>query len=173
MFLIPVVVAGSLSYVVNVSARAFDPKSASPPVQVSVENDSKPAAEIAPTVPPTLESGAVEDTSQAERKSGPWNFGLAGPARPPKPEMDMRTRVKETLLESLIQILLLPMQILAFSFSGIIVALLYLKTRLAGGESINDLVERFEDDGRPTKKWQERVRQRLIQSGRISSNPSR
>ena len=76
-----------------------------------------------------------------------------------------------TLLESLIQILWLPMQILVFSFSGIIVALLYLKTRLAGGESMNDLIERFEDDGRPRKKWQERVRQRLIQSGRIPSKP--
>ena len=173
MFLIPVVAAGSLSYVVNVSARAFDPKSANPPVQVSVDNDAKPATESAPSEPPASEPVSGSDATQAERKSGPWNFGLTGPARPAKPEMDMRTRVKKTILESLIQILLLPMQILAFSFSGIIVALLYVKTRLGGGESMDDLVERFEDDGRPTKKWQERVRQRLIQSGRISSNPSR
>jgi hypothetical protein len=61
------------------------------------------------------------------------------------------------------------MQIIVFSFSAIIVALLYLKTRLAGGESMNDLIERFEDEDRPRKKWQERVRQRLIQSGRIPS----
>ena len=85
----------------------------------------------------------------------------------------MQTRVKNVLLESIIQIFWLPMQILVFSFSGIIVALLYLKTRLAGGESMNDLIERFEDDGCPRKKWQERVRQRLIQSGRISSHPSK
>ena len=83
----------------------------------------------------------------------------------------MRERVKHTLLESLIQVLWLPMQIFVFSFSGIIVALLYLKTRLSGGESMNDLIERFEDDGRPRKKWQERVRKRLIQSGRIPSKP--
>ncbi len=81
----------------------------------------------------------------------------------------MSSRVRKTVLDSLIQIFWLPMQILVFSFSAIIVALLYLKTRLAGGESMNDLIERFEDDGRPRKKWQERVRQRLIQSGRISS----
>ena len=68
-------------------------------------------------------------------------------------------------------IIWLPMQIFVFSFSGIIVALLYLKTRLAGGESMSDLVERFDDDGRPKKKWQERVRQRLIQSRRTPSNP--
>ncbi|MEQ1923883.1 MAG: hypothetical protein ABL952_15365, partial [Pyrinomonadaceae bacterium] len=86
-------------------------------------------------------------------------------------DMDMRTRVKYTILESLIQIFWLPMQILVFSFSAIIVALLYLKTRLAGGESMNELLERFEDDERPRKKWQERVRARLIQSGRIPSKP--
>jgi hypothetical protein len=85
--------------------------------------------------------------------------------------MDMRDRVRHTVLESLIQILWLPMQIFVFSFSAIIVALLYLKTRLAGGESMQDLIERFEDHGRPRKKWQERVRQRLIQSGRIPSKP--
>ncbi len=85
--------------------------------------------------------------------------------------MDMRTRVKTTVLESLIQIFWLPMQILVISFSGIIVALLYLKTRLAGGESMNDLLTRFENTEGPRKKWQERVRQRLIQSGRIPSKP--
>jgi hypothetical protein len=85
--------------------------------------------------------------------------------------MDMQARAKHALLESLIQLLWLPGQILVFSFSAIIVALLYLKTRLAGGESMNDLMERFEDDERPRKKWQERVRQRLIQSGRIPSKP--
>ena len=85
-------------------------------------------------------------------------------------ENDMRSRVKHTILESLIQILWLPMHILVLSFSSIIVALLYLKTRLAGGETMNDLLERFEDDDRPRKRWQERVRARLIQSGRIPSN---
>ena len=85
----------------------------------------------------------------------------------------MRSRVRQTALDSIFQIFWLPGQIVVFSFSGIIIALLYAKTRLAGGESMNDLIERFDDDGRPKKKWQERVRKRLIQSGRISSNPSR
>ena len=85
--------------------------------------------------------------------------------------MDMQTRVKYTVLESINQILWLPAQILVFSFSAIIIALLYMKTRLAGSEPVYELVERFEDDGRPKKKWQERVRARLIQSGRIPSRP--
>jgi len=151
MFLIPAVTAGSISYIVKVSARAFDPK---------------PRTE-------QTESAKAEAGNEAADSSSPknseWNWDFSGRRMPPGREMDMRTRVKETILESLIQILWLPMQILVFSFSGIIVALLFLKTRLAGGESMHELVERFEDDDKPRRKWQERVRQRLIQSGRITS----
>jgi hypothetical protein len=67
---------------------------------------------------------------------------------------------------------MLPIQILIASLSAIIWALLYLKTRQAGGEPMRDLMEKFEEADRPRKKWQERVRQRLIQSGRITSRSS-
>ncbi len=184
MFLIPAIVAGSISYVVNVSAKAFDPKPAAAktdgtdaqtsPAPASGEPAAAPETTTAPPANVEGQSAGPVAGDTAETKKPTWNWQIPGQARkdPPK-EMDMRTRIRFTILESLIQILWLPMQILVFSFSGIIVALLYLKTRLAGGESANELVERFEDDGRPTKKWQERVRARLIQSGRISSNPSR
>ena len=114
----------------------------------------------------------VEEEKKPEKA---FRFGMSRQDQPNSGDAkkDMRTRIKSTVLESLVQIIFMPMQILVFSFSGIIVALLYMKTRLAGGESMAELIERFEDDGRPRKKWQERVRQRLIQSGRISSNPSR
>lgn len=71
--------------------------------------------------------------------------------------------------ESLQTLLMLPVQILMTSLSAIIFALLYLKTRQAGGENLGDLLEQFEETEQPRKKWQERVRQRLIQSGRITS----
>ncbi len=163
MLVIPAIIAGSISYVVNVSAKAFDPK-------------PKPATETAMNQPgATVENAAVDasPTGSPEDKKPlvNWGFGRRDPGSGPPKEMDMQTKVKYTVLESLIQIFWLPMQILVFSFSGIIVALLYLKTRLAGGESMNDLLERFEDDEGPRKKWQERVRQRLIQSGRIPSKP--
>ncbi len=180
MFLIPAIAAGTISFVVKVTDRAFDPKppkqnevfqddgatSAAPPVPVQT-TESQPG--LAPVQLEVGETTPAETVEPKKEKEWNWNFGerkIAGGR-----EMDMRTRVKHTLLDSLIQIIWLPMQIFVFSFSGIIVALLYLKTRLAGGESMNDLTERFEDDGRPRKKWQERVRQRLIQSGRIPSKP--
>jgi hypothetical protein len=149
MFLLPMVLAGSVSYVVNVSAKAFDPK----PAVESVENK------------------AVEATESEAEKSTSWGFNLGKGAKLDLEDknVDMQSRVKHSVLESLIQIIWLPLQILVLSFSAIIVALLYLKTRLAGGESMIELLDRFEDDDKPRKKWQERVRQRLIQSGRIPS----
>ncbi len=161
MFIIPAVIVGTISYVVNVSAKAFDPK-------------PKPAVETVTPQPETalipISSPDVEPTPEKEN-SWNWGFSTRDPGLGLGKDMDMQTRVKHTVLNSLIQILWLPMQILVFSFSGIIIALLYLKTRLAGGESMNDLLERFEDTEAPRKKWQERVRQRLIQSGRIPSKP--
>jgi|GEM_PF-6982776 len=79
-----------------------------------------------------------------------------------------RSGVKKAVLDSALQVILWPLQILFISFSSIIVALLYIKTRLAGGETISELMSRFEDDEQPNRKWQERVRQRLMQSGRIT-----
>jgi len=177
MFLIPAFAAGTISLAVNVTDRAFDPK---PKQSEASQNDSAaPTADTTPVdssgsalpaepVQPVAETPPSETTEPKDRT---WNWNVGQRKIAGGREMDMRTRVKHTLLESLIQIIWLPMQIFVFSFSGIIVALLYLKTRLAGGESMNDLTERFEDDGRPRKKWQERVRQRLIQSGRIPSKP--
>ncbi|MEO6052166.1 MAG: protein kinase [Pyrinomonadaceae bacterium] len=165
MFLIPAIIAGSISYVVNTSGKAFDPKRETQ--TEAVKNADEAAVE---SESPTTEQ-TEDKKSEFNFGFGKYSFGRRNSTLTGGAQMDMQTRVMHTVLESLIQILWLPMQILVFSFSGIIVALLYLKTRLAGGESMNDLIERFEYDGRPKKKWQERVRQRLIQSGRIPSKP--
>lgn len=175
MFLIPAIIAGSISLVVNLAAKGVESgvQKVSTAAQEELENAQTPP------VPPTAAAETETEgntTSVAQDKSRDVNisFGPYGPNRTVKvagKDMDMRSRVKHTALESVIQLIWLPIQILVMSFSAIIVALLYLKTRLAGGESMNDLLDRFEDDGRPRKKWQERVRQRLIQSGRIPSKP--
>jgi serine/threonine protein kinase len=83
----------------------------------------------------------------------------------------MTRRIGRVVRESLTTLLMLPIQILLTSLSSIIIALLYLKTRQAGGESLRDLFTQFEESEHPRKKWQERVRRRLIQSGRITSRP--
>lgn len=163
MFLVPMMLAATVSFFVNVTAKAFDPDPKKDLAKIErLSGEANAAAELVP------------ETHSANGQDNNIEINLGGaPKLDRRGPMDMRTRIKLTLTESLIQIIWLPIQIIMLSFSAIIVALLYVKTRLAGGESMNDLIERFEDDGRPKKKWQERVRARLIQSGRISSNPSR
>ena len=156
MFLIPAISAGAISFAVKVTDKAFTNQVSN--IKITGQSDGGAASEEAPIVEPS-----------EKEKSININFGNNGAIKIGNLDEDMGKRVKNTVLESLLQILLLPIQIVVTSFTAIIVALLYLKTRQAGGETIQDLVTKFEDSEHPRKKWQERVRQRLIQSGRITS----
>jgi hypothetical protein len=154
MFLIPAISAGAISFVVKVTEKAFTNQ-----VKVTRQSENRTEADGQTTV-----VKPNEDDNDIN-----INFGNNGAIKLSNSDKDMSGRVKNTVLESLLQILLLPIQIVVTSFTAIIVALLYLKTRQAGGEPMQELVTKFEDSEYPRKKWQERVRQRLIQSGRITS----
>jgi serine/threonine protein kinase len=159
MFLIPTVAAGMISFVVNITAKALSaPNSKVEKIGDLISEPSAVSEETAATAEPA-DAGSV-------------NYSIGRPAARANVtggEKNMRTRVTDAVLESLLQVLLLPLQIIATSFTAIIVALLYLKTRQAGGESLHDLLAKFEETDYPRKKWQERVRQRLIQSGRLTT----
>ncbi|MGD9563281.1 MAG: protein kinase [Pyrinomonadaceae bacterium] len=155
MFMIPAVAAFSLNFVITTTAKAFDTR---------------------PSVVESRQAGGnfrVEKNAASGEQGGDRSYDVSiGTGRGVSIRSsgkDMRSRFVDPLLESLMQILLLPIQIVVISFTSIIVALLYLKTRQAGGESLNELLANFEEADKPRKKWQERVRQRLIQSGRITS----
>jgi serine/threonine protein kinase len=78
------------------------------------------------------------------------------------------------LSQGIFELMWVPVVIFVTSFISVITALIYFKTRLAGGESMQDLLEQFEETDRPRSKWQERVRLRLVQSGRsVSKSGSR
>jgi serine/threonine protein kinase len=156
MFLIPGILAGCLSFMVQVTMKAYDPPKTDPAAVVQTTDQAN--------------NGDLQIKTDSSDGGIHWSWGRT-PNLPKTQTMDMREKIKHTVLESAVQLFWLPLQIIVLSFSGIIVALLYIKTRLAGGESMHDLIERFEDDGRPKRKWQERVRQRLIQSGRVPSKP--
>jgi len=168
MFFIPAVLAGSISFLIHITARSLDPK-----LVPNVVTGGK-----------TDENATAKDDQADNRESQPAvddkkeniRFGISLGDNSVNVEntddkKDMQMQVKQTLLQSINQVVWLPIQILVISFSAIIMALLYLKTRLSGGETLNELMEKFEDDDLPRKRWQERVRQRLIQSGRITSKP--
>ncbi|MCA1608850.1 MAG: hypothetical protein LC730_05245, partial [Acidobacteria bacterium] len=164
MFMIPLVSAGIMTFVFETTARAFDVR----PSQSTTEMSENAAGADASNA--NLE--VTNNASRGERQNDiNINIGRNPRVRINEKDKDMRTRIQDTIFESLLQIFLIPLQIVITSFSAIIVALLYLKTRQAGGEPVRDLLEKFEETELPRKKWQERVRQRLIQSGRITSKP--
>jgi serine/threonine protein kinase len=174
MFLIPAISAGLISFVVNITAKAVGQESSkvqaiAQQIKSELKDNSpsppSPPAASAPAAAPAPEIAAAEENDIT------IGFGSNRGIKINGEEKDMRTRLKDAILESLLQILLLPLQIIATSFTAIIAALLYLKTRQAGGESFEDLLSKFEETEHPRKKWQERVRNRLIQSGRITSRP--
>ncbi len=70
------------------------------------------------------------------------------------------------------QALLIPLIVIMASFTSVITALLYFKTRQSGGESMQGLLSKLDDADRPQTRWQQRVRERLIQSGKITPTPS-
>ncbi len=77
--------------------------------------------------------------------------------------------INPEISSQIFQLIWLPIIILITSFTSVITALLYFKTRQAGGESMSDLLEQFEDGERPRSNWQKRIRERLEQSGRLTS----
>ncbi|HQZ83681.1 MAG TPA: serine/threonine-protein kinase [Pyrinomonadaceae bacterium] len=155
MLLTPMILAGTLSTLIDLAGKGIDPAAATE--QVRTPN---------PNVPNDVSSTASGDDDGIK-----YSIGRKNSIEITDDKMDTPKRVKHTLLESIFQIIWLPVQIIVLSFSAIIVALLYLKTRLAGGESMDDLVDRFDDEDRPKKKWQQRVRRRRLQSIRPQSEP--
>ncbi|HEY0051757.1 MAG TPA: protein kinase, partial [Pyrinomonadaceae bacterium] len=106
---------------------------------------------------------AMKKAQEAERLK-------AERAKADAPDRKMTRRISATIKETLIQLFWLPISIVLGSFSSITFALLYLKTRQAGGESMNDLLGQFESAERPQSNWQRRVRERLLQSGKITGS---
>lgn len=150
MFAIPAAGAGIISLFVNTTATAIENK-----VGTGGNQAGDASSQSAPTTTENRESGVRFTYPRARvTTNGPTG----------------ENPIRDALLESLLQIILLPLQIIATSFTAIIVALLYLKTRQAGGETLRDLLSKFEETEAPRKKWQERMRGRLLQSGRTSSN---
>ena len=148
-FLIPAIAAFAINYVVKVTAKAYFPQAEA--TKTTANGDAQ-----------NVDAGGVKLTvgkSNVDIQTG-------------ESEHDMGSRVRGTIQDSLVQILWLPMQIFVSSFSAILIALLYLKTRQTGGECTHEFLAKFEEAEPSRRRWQQRVRERLIQSGRITSKPT-
>ncbi len=126
-------------------------------------------------------TAADDDERNVGVKIGPSGVNVTE-----EPDESSETKAKTTSMrktagivsQGIFDLIWAPIVIFITSFISVITALIYFKTRLAGGESMHDLLAQFEEAERPRSKWQERVRQRLQQSGRStgrsgSKSPSR
>ncbi len=161
MFFVPFVGSGLIAFMANATAKSLSGTAdkievvrakAPEATQENKDSDSPPVAETEP--------------------NADWQIKVKGDkisVSEPIEAKNMSQSIKETIREALTQILLLPFQIFIASFSSIVVALLYMKTRQVGGESMQDLLEQFEESEQPRSNWQKRVKARLEQSGKHTS----
>ncbi len=122
------------------------------------------------TVKPETTATEQKDKSDGNLKINGTGLSVSKDAGNKTDEVkDKSKTLRKSLIEGIFQILWAPIAVLIASFTSIITALIYFKTRQAGGESMQDLLEQFEDAERPKSKWQQRVQARLMQSGKTVS----
>jgi hypothetical protein len=161
MFFVPFLVASLVGAAANITVKAFSSDAA------KVEEIKREVLKARDENRPLVKIEETNDTKQIvfgnkrlnvnDQSSGAENFGK---------------RLREVVVEDATTILMLPFQILIASLWSIIAALLYLKTRQAGGESMQDLLVQFEEVDQPRTNWQRRVHERLEQSGKLTGNRS-
>ena len=158
MFLVPIIVGGLVAFVASVTVKAF---SDSPPAAVQKDETARPDARE--------RAGKRKESDITIKTNNSPVVKIDETADGEEKEKDVKSRVRTAVRESLTQIFMLPFTILLTSFSAIVIALLYLKTRQAGGESMQELLAQLTDDEEPEKNWQKRVREKVLQSGRTAS----
>ena len=144
-----------------------------PPVLAIVMSVSI-AAFIKTVASQTQKMGEVIETVQnKDEKSDDININIGSGSVKIDSQKDDRqsegSKFRTKLTEGFIELFWFPIGIFISSFTSVITALLYFKTRQAGGESMSDLLEQFEDAERPRSNWQKRIRERLEQSSRLTS----
>jgi hypothetical protein len=101
------------------------------------------------------EAGAAADVDAAARQAGESEGGeaQAGATKRRRRQVDLRAKAASHAL-SLLNIVVVPL-------ISITTALLYLRLRLMGGETMRDTLAQFEEFEPPRTRWQHRMRDRL------------
>jgi serine/threonine protein kinase len=161
MFFVPLVGSGFIAFVANSTAKSLSAQ----PEKIPVTRGS--ASETADRNDETNSQATI-----GEDKDAGFQIKINGekvPLSEPIEAKNMGQSIRKAIRDALTEILMLPFQILIASFSSIVIALLYMKTRQVGGESMKDLLEQFEESEQPRSNWQKRVKARLEQSGKQTS----
>lgn len=151
-FAVPAILAWLGFFIISSVVSRFDPKTdAAKPATASTQN-AAPNTNNSNEQTPNQE-GNEGLTIQNDRKGFRFSTG------------DEEKR--GGLVDNIFQIVWLPTQVLLSVFTAIVTGLLYLKTRQAGGESIKDVLEDFDDNKTPSK-WRAKMRERLSLQTRTS-----
>ena len=126
---------------------------------------------------PNLEAGTANSqktensTAEPRENNLSINIGVNNSAEinDERESNDEGKKLRYAFREALTQIFYLPLSILFVSFFTIVVALLYLKTRQIGGESMQDLLEQFKVSDLTHSNWQKRISERIEHSGKLTS----
>ena len=161
MFFVPLFGSFLIAFTAKSTARTLFPE----PQKIPVERQT--AKETAGVKPKSDSQIVVKNNGEQGFRIDIGDDGVKV-SEPIEPK-NMGDSIKKTVQEVLTQILMLPFQIFIASFSSIVVALLYMKTRQVGGESMQDLLAQFEESDQPRSNWQRRVKARLEQSGKQTS----
>lgn len=81
---------------------------------------------------------------------------------------ELHVRTFAPLFNTIFQLAQMPLILLLGSYSSIVTALLYWKTRMAGGETLKDAFLEFEEEEMPDRNWQKRMRERLHLTTRLN-----
>ncbi|MGC2234769.1 MAG: serine/threonine-protein kinase [Pyrinomonadaceae bacterium] len=162
VYLIPVVLSTIIAFSISAIVKA-----------VITEINEKPKASTTKKEGDfTINFGSTDDekTTTDDEKVTTGDDKNASKEQPDENDKKALKGLAPAISAQVIEILLLPVIILITSFTSVVTALLYFKTRQAGGETMQDLLEEFEETESPRSRWQERVRERLVQSGRVTSS---
>ena len=157
MFLVPAISGGVIGFFAATTVKSFS-KAPEKTAEAKAENDTSEKTDV------NNENAKQDDSFQINLGTG--NKVEITDDAEEKPKIG---GLNGALQEIMTTILTLPLQIFIASISSIIVALLYLKTRQAGGESMQDLLTQFEDEEQPRSNWQKRIRERIQQTGKLTS----
>ncbi|HRH40016.1 MAG TPA: protein kinase [Pyrinomonadaceae bacterium] len=153
VYLIPTILAIIISFAIQGIIKGFSPQ----PVEST-----------------KIEQKAADDDN-VNISVGPHGVKISDDDKDTESDKEKMRRMEKRvgIGTAIFELIWMPIIFLISSFTSIITALLYFKTRQAGGESMQDLLTKFEDAEHPRTNWQHRIRDRLIQSGRVSSTEKR
>ncbi|MBD0372482.1 MAG: serine/threonine protein kinase [Pyrinomonadaceae bacterium] len=78
------------------------------------------------------------------------------------------TGLRVNTFNNIFHLMQMPITLLLGSFGSVVTALLYWKTRLAGGETMREAFLEFQEEDLPDRNWQKRMRDRLHLTTRLN-----